>query len=185
MGTFRKIWNQSLAKVGVEGSNPFARSKISSENQCLQDDCRRARSSFLGNCFRSPRHSFWGSNIRRTVHTANGRRRVPRALAMSEVHRLPRPGQTAISAFRERKIHEGTVVPPPSAIGCSLLRSHKCRIAGILRSRLERVWIECRQRPVAGDATGAAGPLGVPKKRKKSDFGLTTMRVSPLFSPVS
>jgi hypothetical protein len=57
------------------------------------------------------------------------------------------------------------------------------RTQGIFRSKFARVcWIEHYQRLVAG----AAGcPVGVPKKRKKSDFGLTTMRVSPPFNPAS
>ena len=63
----------------------------------------------------------------------------------------------------------------------------KCRIAdarGFFRSSFGPVWIERGQRPVVG-AGAAGGPLGVPKKRKKSDFGLTTIRVSPPFNPVS
>jgi hypothetical protein len=42
-------------------------------------------------------------------------------------------------------------------------------------------------RPTA-EAAGegvAGGPFGEPKKRKKSDFGLSTMRVPPPFNPVS
>jgi hypothetical protein len=59
------------------------------------------------------------------------------------------------------------------------LRTH-----GVFRSDFDPVWIERGQRPVVG-AGAAGGPLGVPKKRKKSDFGLTTIRVSPPFNPVS
>ena len=61
------------------------------------------------------------------------------------------------------------------------------RPRGIFRSNPERVWIERYQRPAAGATDeGAAGcPVGVPKKRKKSDFGLMTMRVSPPFNPAS
>jgi hypothetical protein len=68
-----------------------------------------------------------------------------------------------------------------------LRRSAGSRPHGIFRSNPERVWIERYQRPAAGaTGEGAAGcPVGVPKKRKKSDFGLTTMRVSPPFNPAS
>ncbi len=59
------------------------------------------------------------------------------------------------------------------------------RRQGIFRSNFERVWIERYQRLVAGGAGAAGCPLGVPKKRKKSDFGLMTIRVSPPFKPVS
>jgi hypothetical protein len=80
------------------------------------------------------------------------------------------------------------VVSPLSAIVVLCLRSGQMPDrgrTGFFRSNLERVWIERHHRPAAG-AMGATGcPLGVPKKRKKSDFGLMTMRVSPPFNPVS
>ena len=97
--------------------------------------------------------------------------------------------------FAELAVEIERIVPGEGSRGlaclCHLLFSPALRTnagsrtQGIFRSNLERVWIERYQRLVAG-AMGAAGcPLGVPKKRKKSDFGLMTIRVSPPFNPAS
>jgi hypothetical protein len=97
--------------------------------------------------------------------------------------------------FAELAVEIERIVPGEGSRGLACLRyllfSPALRTTGgsrtqrIFRSHCERVEIERYQRLVAG-ATGAAGcPLGVPKKRKKSDFGLMTIRVSPPFNPVS
>ncbi len=97
--------------------------------------------------------------------------------------------------FAELAVEIEWIVPGEGSRGhaclCHLLFSPALRpnagsrTQGIFRSNFERVLIERYQRLVAG-ATGAAGcPLGAPKKRKKSDFGLMTIRVSPPFNPAS
>jgi hypothetical protein len=68
----------------------------------------------------------------------------------------------------------------------SLRTNAGSRTQGIFQSKFARVcWIEHYQRLVAGEAGAAGCPVGVPKKRKKSDFGLMTIRVSPPFKPAS
>ena len=64
----------------------------------------------------------------------------------------------------------------------ALLTNAGSRTQEVFRSNRERARFKRFQRPAAG---AAGWPLGVPKKRKKSDFGLMTMRVSPPFNPVS